>query len=140
MHLPDLFPDSMNLGRVARKVSNALNQAKYTDQGWFVVSPAGSTSADSSTPPNVLGFAVVTKLEQIDPNGVSKPLSSVGTPSLSHTSSFLDSVKLLLKGAPNGRYRLFLIWVSNNPVSQLRLLLLRTSGRITFATVQRVRG
>lgn len=122
MHLPDFFPDALTLGEVARKVSNALNQAAYTDQGWFVVRPRWSSNPASPTgpPPAVIGFAVVTRLEQIDDNGVSKSGNNRWALDLSPpgVGSFLDAVKLLLKGAPNGRYRVFLIWVSNDPVSQ----------------------
>jgi hypothetical protein len=121
MHMPDLFPEAMKLGDVARKVSNALNQAGYTDQGWFVVRSTWPTIPASPTaPPPVIGFAVVTRLEQIDDEGAGKSGRSRWALDLSSpgVGSFLDAVKLLLKGAPNGKYRVFLIWVSNDPVSQ----------------------
>jgi hypothetical protein len=43
-----------------------------------VIRAAWSASSDSRTPPIVVGFAVVTKLEQIGVNGVSKHLNSLG--------------------------------------------------------------
>src|SRR5271167_3028300 len=73
-HLPDFLPDATKLGTVAAKVSDALNEAGYEDQGWFVVpSPmSAGTAARPGDPPSVVGFAVVTRLEQIEDNGQTK--------------------------------------------------------------------
>jgi hypothetical protein len=67
------------------------------------------------------GFAVVTRLEQIEDNGQIKSGGARWALDLSPPTvgSFLDAVKLVLKGAPNGRYRVFLIVVSNDPVTQM---------------------
>src|SRR5215467_13212743 len=43
MHIPNFLPDATKLSTVATKVSDALNQAGYTDQGWFVVPSLWST-------------------------------------------------------------------------------------------------
>jgi hypothetical protein len=121
-HLPNFLTDATKLGTVAAKVSDALNEAGYTDQGWFVVPSVTSpgTAADPGNPPSVVGFAVVTRLEQIEDNGQTKVGGERWALDLSPPTvgSFLDAVKLLLKGAPKGRYRVFLIMVSNDPVSQ----------------------
>jgi hypothetical protein len=116
MRLPNFFPDAAKLSDIATRVSDALNQSGYTDQGWFVVPSASS----SEIPPNVIGFAVVTRLEQIEDNGQIKTGGRRWALDLSGPASrsLLDSVKLLLQGAPEGRYRVFLLWVSNDPVSQ----------------------
>lgn len=116
MRLPEFFPGAAKLAEIAARISEALNQAGYTDQGWFVV-PSAVSSADQ---PDLSGFAVVTRLEQIESNGQTKVGGQRWTMDLSSSSSrsFLDSLKLLLQGAPEGRYRVFLFWVSNDPVSQ----------------------
>jgi len=121
MRLPEFFPDAMKLGDVARRVSAALTDAGYPDQGWFVV-PSPTSFAPPGTPPAIGGFAVVTKLEEIGDRGRSKSGGKSWTLDASHTNtiSFLDAVKRLLAGAPVGRYRVFLIWVSNDPASQAR--------------------
>lgn len=117
MRLPEFFPDAARLSDVATRVSDALNQAGYTDQGWFVVPAAFSTTSS----PAVIGFAVVTRLEQIEDTGRTKGGGRRWALDLSPSSSgsLLDAVKLLLQGAPDGRYRVFLLWVSNDPVSQI---------------------
>lgn len=121
-HLPDFLPDATKLGPIAAKVSDALNEAGYTDQGWFVVPSAMSlgTAAHPNDPPLVVGFAVVTRLEQIEDNGQTKAGGERWALDLSPPTvgSFLDAAKLLLKGAPKGRYRVFLIMVSDRSVSQ----------------------
>jgi hypothetical protein len=124
MHLPNFLPDATKLSTVATNVSDALNQAGYTDQGWFVVPSVWSTGTApvTETPPSVIGFAVVTRLEQIEDNGQTKAGGARWALDLSPPTvgSFLDAVKLVLKGAPNGRYRVFLIEVSNDPVTQAK--------------------
>ena len=121
MRLPEFFPDAMKLGDVASKVSAALTEAGYPDQGWFVV-PSPTSFAPPGKPPAVGGFAVVTKLEEIDDRGRSKSGGKSWTLDASHPNaiSFLDAARRLLAGAPVGRYRVFLIWVSNDPASQAR--------------------
>src|SRR5208283_5775980 len=121
MKLPNFLPDATKLGDIAAKVSDVLSTAGYTDQGWFVVPSAFSqNTAGSSQPPTVIGFAVVTRLEQIEDSGKTKDGGARWALDLSppNVGSFLDAVKLLLKGAPDGRYRVFLLMVSNDPVSQ----------------------
>ena len=116
--LSDLFPSSRTLGDIARKLGDSLSQAEYDDQGWFLVS--SETPGPRPSQPNVIGFAVVTKLEQINDDGTPKPGNRwVLDMSPPDVGSFMDAIKLLLKGAPNGRYRVFMIWVSNDPVSQM---------------------
>src|SRR5260370_20267068 len=113
MHLPNFLPDATKLSTVATNVSDALNQAGYTDQGWFVVPSLWSTGTApvTGTPPSVIGFAVVTRLEQIEDNGQTKAGGTRWALDLSPPTvgSFLDAVKLVLTGAPNGRYEVFLI-------------------------------
>jgi hypothetical protein len=125
MHMPNFLPDATKLSTVASYVSDALSQAGYTDQGWFVVpSPWQATTASvTGTPPSMIGFAVVTRVEQIEDNGQTKTNGVRWALDLSvpAVGSFLDLVKLLLRGAPNGRFRVFLIEVSNDPVTQARL-------------------
>jgi hypothetical protein len=117
MRLPDFFPDAARLGDIASRISDALSRAGYTDQGWFVV-PSRSSAGDH---PTLSGFAVVTRLEQIENDGQTKAGGQRWTMdfSSSPSRSILDSIKLLLQGAPDGRYRVFLLWVSNDPVSQI---------------------
>lgn len=119
MKLPNFLPHATKLGDIATKLSDALEQAGYTDQGWFVV-PAAFSQSTASSPGSIIGFAVVTRLEQIEDNGQTKAGGARWSLDLSapNVNSFLDAVKLLLKGAPDGRYRLFLLMVSNDPVSQ----------------------
>ena len=126
MSLPNFFgPIDLSartkLGDVARRVNSALTEAGYPDQGWFVVvrddyarNPARNAAR------GVNGFAVVTKLEEIDDNGKSKSAGKSWTLNVSplNAVSFLEAAMLLLKGAPVGRYRVFLIWVANEPASQ----------------------
>lgn len=101
------------MGEAATKVSGALNQAGYTDQGWFVV---GTKQLPGNT---VLGFAVVTRLEQVDDQGKATPHGTRwAIDPFKLPTSFPNAITLLLKGAPNGRYRVFLIWVSNLGVAQ----------------------
>ena len=122
MHLPNFFLHALKLGDVARNVSDALTNVGYTDQGWFVIRQSSNSTTQTAPPTDVNGFAVVTRLEQIDDNGKSTIGGTRWTldVSSSNVGSFLDAVKLFLRGAPNGRYRVFLIWVSNSPVSQMR--------------------
>ncbi len=121
MHLPNFLPDASKLSTVATYVSDALGRAGYTDQGWFVLpSPFATTASVTGTPPSVMGFGVVTRLEQIEDNGQTKTGGARWALDLSAPTvgTFLDAVKLVLRGAPNGRYRVFLIEVSNDPVTQ----------------------
>jgi hypothetical protein len=116
MEIPqNVFLRNNTMGDAALKIQDALNYAGYTDQGWFLVGQKDYTGGNA-----VVGFAVVTRLEQVDDRGL--PMSGATRYSINPSpasGSFLDALKLALKGAPNGKYRVFMIWVKNGPMAQL---------------------
>jgi hypothetical protein len=99
------LPDSnRSLGQAAEFLDQTLKSAGYNEQAWFLYEPDGI---------KVLGFAVFTRLEQIETSG--KSLAEGKRYSLEVQSpdihSIGDYVRVLLSPAPSGHYRTIAIYV-----------------------------
>ena len=102
-----------SLGDAADFLNVTLRSAWYNEQAWYLYEPSG---------PTVLGFVVLTKLEQIEASGKSlqdgKRFSlEVRSPEI---HSIGDYVHALLSPAPSGRYRTIAIYVTAPDAQPMR--------------------
>jgi hypothetical protein len=105
----------------AAKIAKILSNAGYGEQGWYLVERQMQWSTGSDAH-EIIGFAVITRMERITDQG-SIPTDprqrwSTSADAIS-TSGFADTLTRILFGAPAGRYRVFLLHCSLDPVGQL---------------------
>ena len=100
----DFFANSKNLEGVNNILLGALDKCKYDDRGYFSVP---SSSSDAS------GFSLVTRLEQIDKNGVSKKdPNRWNINQLDNDFSFKEYIKALFFSNP-GHFRVIVFIVTD---------------------------
>lgn len=103
-------PNQCNhLNDLAIMLSNALREAGYSEQGWYLVEEGVRYSVK---------IAVITQLEQILDNGQPQKDGKRWNiaPSAPSVSSWSNFISTLLKGAEPGRYRSFLFGFSEEPM------------------------
>jgi hypothetical protein len=96
--------EGITLGDVNQRIIEALDAGGYDDRGYYSI-PGG--------------FALVTRMEQIQPDGSPKPpparwVTEIGP--MGGSFNLGDYLKALF-GAPKGYYRLFVFFVTSQPVS-----------------------
>jgi hypothetical protein len=105
-----------SLGDAADFVNHTLRSSGYLEQAWFLYERNGEDI------PGIPGFAVFTKLEQIDDSG--KPLPNGRRYSLDVQSPAIhgigDYVRALLSPAPSGHYRAIAIYVFDPHIEPAR--------------------
>lgn len=98
------------LGAAADRLLAALDAAGYAEHSFFSIQP------DPATPPE--GFALVTRLEQIEPDGRPRPGAERWSVELPEREIFSlgDFVRALFS-APEGHYRVIVFTVTGQPVA-----------------------
>lgn len=101
---PDFFKNANVIGDVNKKLSSALLACEYADTSYYAV-PGG--------------FALVTRLEQINADGTPKLSPDRWSVIPAHLASFnlADYIKALF-GANPGRFRIIVFIVTQHPFSQ----------------------